>query len=1068
MKMQKLWYLIALVALTMLPLAGCGGGGSSIAQTKDGSKITIEGQLDVAALKSTDKSVALSPYSTAKASTVYIIDAQAGTVLTSGAIDASGKFSGLSFTLPSVKSILVFKAVTASGTLRTIVPIDLSNPPASGTITGNQPIVIYINSTSDAIAKSVSSSLGLTGIIGDGGQTLNSKSKTYADAQTLVTNSGGLTLAYGSSGLALSGSVGDNTLLPAWNAGSLTADDLKNIALDGKIISAFISGNQPVVNFQVTNKATGKGISGLRTFSLHVAQLKPELDGAASYWQNYIADGLPLTALPAATAAPTNPSTDAVSSFNTDGSLKGQGYAVVDKGDGSYTVTFGANIKANTKVPYDASLVHRIGITVRSVVVPGVVGKTPGAYAGPINQTTGAVMAQFLNTNGAAFVYDFIPATGAAYKDATSGSAFARDIVTIAACNQCHYRLEFGSNNTSGHMGSRPDTKICVMCHTNQLAVIATNTIGAGATVGTGNFTNFIHQIHMGEELPVAITATTQALSGAIPASEVKYPQDIRNCTFCHKGADVDHWMSKPTRNACGACHDNVNFATGVNHGIGGAKADDKACATCHDSASVKAYHVPYVTKVTNATSGVNSYYANNNALPTGAYKIEYVLGAVSVDAARKVSVKFQVKKDGTAVTFGTYNATTNPNIIPNTVGGPSIRIAFNATQDGITSPADLNASMSAPAIGMAAPTVTASTATPPSTFTPPVTTSNLWASGGTLTVNGITWTLTGPDTTGFYTITSSLPLPATTTVVTALMYGSMTQTNLAAYPFKATSIADYTVVTNATTGAKTYSLTNTGLILNAADAKASLTGTGFTARRTLVDNAKCNLCHDQLGIKPNFHGGARNDGTICNICHTPNGVNTGWSYGFNTFIHAIHGASKRTTNYTFAATAPTTGIVATDGYFKIGYPGVLKNCEQCHVSGGYDFSTVDATKLLFNTVATGTTAAATYNTAPYIAQTAGTVYGSGFSAATTTGAVVTTQAAATTLVSSPIAAACFSCHDTNTARSHMVNQGGAIYEARSTALAKQELCLVCHGALSTSNSTNTTTPAIKAVHRWW
>jgi OmcA/MtrC family decaheme c-type cytochrome len=865
-----------------------------------------------------------------------------------------------------------------------------------------------------------------------------------------------------------SGKDGIDRTVGIIDAGKLTADDLKNIALDGKVTSASIPGNSPVVKFSVFNKANGQGIVGLRSFSLHIAQLKPEANGSSSYWQNYIADGLPLTAMPAATAVPSNPSTDSVTSFNTDGTVKAQGYTIVDNGDGSYTATFGANIKANTKVVYDASLVHRVAVGVRSVVVPGVVGKTAGAYAGPLNATTGAVMAQFLNTNGAALVYDFIPATGAVYKDATTGSAYARDIVNIAACNQCHYRLEYGSNNTSGHFGSRPDTKLCVICHTPQLNALS---------FGEGNYTSFIHKIHMGEELPAAETA--QLTTTGVNVKEFKYPQDVRNCTMCHKGADVNNWNTKPTRTACGSCHNGINWATGkgttvagsaVGH-VGGAQTDDKSCTLCHAGGSVKAYHLP-VTTVVNANSGVKTSYANNDYLPTGAFKLEYALGAVTVDAARKVSVKFQIKKDGSAVTFGTYNAATNPNIIPGTIGGPSIRIAYNVSQDGITSPADFNASISAPAIGMAAPTVTASTATPPSTFTPAVTTSNIWASGGTLTVNGITWTLTGPDASGFYTISSSLPLPASTTMVTALMYGAMTQTNLAEYPWKASSIGDYTTVTNATTGAKSYSLTNTGLIIAPANAKASVTSTGFAARRTLVDNAKCNACHDQLGIKPNFHGGGRNDGTACNICHLSNSQNTGWSYGFNTFIHGIHGASKRTTKYTFGATAPTTGTVATEGFFTVGYPGVLKNCEQCHISGAYDFSaTASASaigKMLYSTVGTGTTAAATYNTAPYIAQTAGTVYGSGFSAATTTGAVVTTEAAATTLVSSPISAACFSCHDSGAARSHMVLNGGSIYEARSTALAKTETCLVCHGALSTTNITNVTTPAIKAVHRWW
>jgi hypothetical protein len=36
---------------------------------------------------------------------------------------------------------------------------------------------------------------------------------------------------------------------------------------------------------------------------------------------------------------------------------------------------------------------------------------------------------------------------------------------------------------------------------------------------------------------------------------------------------------------ACGACHDNVNFATGANHGSG-IVANDTQCTTCHGSTS--------------------------------------------------------------------------------------------------------------------------------------------------------------------------------------------------------------------------------------------------------------------------------------------------------------------------------------------------------------------------------------------------------------------------------------------------------------------------------------------------
>ena len=858
------------------------------------------------------------------------------------------------------------------------------------------------------------------------------------------------------------GPAGTDLTKGAVSALRLTADDLKNKALDGKIISVDTSGDQPIVNFQVKLKATGEGVSGLATFALHIAQLQPEKNGSASYWLSYLAEGLPLTAMPAnvarggSTPIPVvDPVADATTLYKADGTVQAQGYTVTDKGDGNYSVKFGANIKANTKVIYDPKLVHRVVVGVRSVAVPGVVGKTPGAYAGPINPLTGLPFAAFTNTNGTNFAFDFTPAAagvGAVLTDSAGKQTYARDNVTMASCNDCHYKLEYGfprGNNTSGHFGSRTDTKTCVMCHTPQLRG------------GKGDFTVFIHKIHMGEELkkPEAEFWSTALYN------EFKNPQNPSNCVKCHTGT-VPESQNKVTLKACGSCHNGVDFASGVGHGVGGPRVDDLNCANgCHDKAGLDIFHKPVKKVASTNVPALTSYYANPSMLPKDAFDIKYVIKSVTVDAERKVSVAFQITKNGAAVNFGTYNATTNPNIIPGTVGGPSIRIAYNVTQDGIKSPADFNAYMTVPGLGIAAPSVPA-VATAPGVLTPASTASSIWANPAGVTVSGVTWTLSAPDAANTYTIKSSLPLPAESNMVTAFFYGAMTQTNLAAFPFSAASVADFSAYpgTGSNAGKTAYELSKKGLILGIDNAKLAVTSTGFTARRTIVDNAKCEKCHSQLGLQAGgsaFHGGGRNDGTACNICHTPNGVNKGWSYSFNTFVHGIHGASMRSKPYTF-----------TEDWSTVGYPGLLKNCEQCHVSGSYDFSaTANATaatgKLLYNTVANGTAAAvADATTSPYIVP--GTVYGSGFSYSTATGAVVATQAADTTLVSSPIAAACFSCHDSDIAKGHMRANEGSIYEPRSLAKQKTETCLVCHGPAAGTASFNDTVPTIKAVHRWW
>jgi len=182
--------------------------------------------------------------------------------------------------------------------------------------------------------------------------------------------------------------------------------------------------------------------------------------------------------------------------------VRAQGYSVVDNKDGTYKVTFGANVKANTKVPFDASLTHRVVVGVRSVAVPGVVGKTPGAYAGPLIRIR-------VRSSRSSPTRRCQPDRRLQAVDVGSGHhpggqrgnpTFARDIVTVDACNQCHFKIQYGfprGNNTSGHFGSRTDTKTCVVCHTPQNEYDS----AAKASNGEGDFTPFIHAIHMGEEL---------------------------------------------------------------------------------------------------------------------------------------------------------------------------------------------------------------------------------------------------------------------------------------------------------------------------------------------------------------------------------------------------------------------------------------------------------------------------------------------------------------------------------------------------------------------------------------
>ena len=140
-----------------------------------------------------------------------------------------------------------------------------------------------------------------------------------------------------------------------------------------------------------------------------------------------------------------------------------------------------------------------------------------------------------------------------------------------------------------------------------------------------------IHKIHMGSSLPSVKAGTPYRIwhRGAwSDFSTVVFPQDVRNCTTCHaKGAtQADNWKTNPSAAACGSCHDDVNFATGLNH-VNLPQLDDKQCANCHTpqatmdfDASIPGAHlipensaslpglVTKVLRVDNATPGNGSH----------------------------------------------------------------------------------------------------------------------------------------------------------------------------------------------------------------------------------------------------------------------------------------------------------------------------------------------------------------------------------------------------------------------------------------------------------------------------
>ena len=244
-------------------------------------------------------------------------------------------------------------------------------------------------------------------------------------------------------------------------------------------------------------------------------------------------------------------------------------------GNGQYTYVFG------TKAPkgFDPNATTTVGIYAR---------RTMTAFNIPNNANSS--------------VFTFLP----------NGSkvTHVRDIVKTSSCNNCHDQL-------SHHGGQRRQVELCILCHQPQ----SFETVGGG----TVDFKVIMHKIHMGSQLPSVVAGGKFQVQGT-DYSTVIFPADPRRCETCHdqkSGAvQATNYLTKPTRAVCGSCHDNVNFATGVNH-PGGPQVSDNQCASCHApqgelefDASIKGAHtIPMdsallggvqvaLTKVTNGAAG--------------------------------------------------------------------------------------------------------------------------------------------------------------------------------------------------------------------------------------------------------------------------------------------------------------------------------------------------------------------------------------------------------------------------------------------------------------------------------
>jgi OmcA/MtrC family decaheme c-type cytochrome len=747
---------------------------------------------------------------------------------------------------------------------------------------------------------------------------------------------------------------------PGPPTGGAALDITTATTITGTITSVAIH-SPPVVQFRLADQ-NGAPLKGLPASDIGfvIAKLVPGQNGAASQWTSYIyvsvsPEGCAVGVATCLTAARTQATTESA----TSGTL-------VDNGDGTYQYTFAKDITKDPNVTYDATLTHRVGFEIRGLA----------------------------QANNAA--YTFQPSSGA-----TTG-IFSREIVATATCDGCHTQL-------SAHGGARVEVQYCVMCHNP-----GTTDPYSGNTL---DMKVMVHKIHSGNTLPSIQTVngpnTTPTLDlgywivGYMKTlsnfDTVLYPQDTRNCATCHVQdipslTEAANYKTVPTMEACGACHDNVDFATGANH-ASNIIANDTQCTTCHGPTS-------------NIDNG----------------KLQVVAAHVIPEVVAATKFEFIINSVTFTTNAGQVYPVVNFKIVDPTNGSAAYNIltaaAFAGTDPGTGNPVCASGGAARLAIDIAWETsdyTNWGSGTTPSAWGQPISLNPLAVAGCAAAVPSSA--LLGPDASGAFTVTSPTPLPPAplANCPPASVTACRAITNVAA-------------VLEGHPGVVTTGPGATSIAVKSAVAYGNVAGAAPVARRMVVDIAKCDVCHSVLAL----HGDNRNDNAqVCVACHNPASTDVGmrqtlttagidglWeqTIDFKHMIHAIHDGSVRG-----AAGAPFViygfgGSV--NNFTDVVYPGQLNRCDACHVSTSY--YPVDDTAVQATTFLTG----------------------------------LSKQSPNPTTVGNPIAtsanmAVCSACHVDAVTKSHMLQNGGSTTvmkdaEGRtipSPNATSVETCSICHGA---------------------
>jgi OmcA/MtrC family decaheme c-type cytochrome len=524
-----------------------------------------------------------------------------------------------------------------------------------------------------------------------------------------------------------------------------------------------------------------------------------------------------------------------------------------------------------------------------------------------------------------------------------------------------------------------------------------------------------VHKFHKGKSLTKDYVVNTSVArktdTSLIPnvVTGVTFPGQLRTCTKCHDGsanaavrtAQGDNWLTKPSKNACWACHDDYNVAGSrwqlahAGAGLNVVNPDtnpDSACVICHSGNVSAPFNTGFLHQIPEWVMGEN---------------YQYNIWSTTLNTDRTVTVEYSVSNPKYGTDYDLLNPDRYKYVIDNGAGtqktntfifgGGTIYIGWGTddyTNSGAigrpwTGSCTTLVASGVPSCGVNGLPQSAVPATP-----------NTNGAGGALIARG-------------QPVALNIMFDPTVTRV-----GSSNRFKITSTPVPASATGTAVVAVSGLVNLQKDATTSYAIPVRDAVSYLSLGGSAAAPRREVVSTAKCETCHDRF-LKNHGHGGSSNTPEVCVICHNGNNPLNGTTVSggavtqyaesghFKRAVHIWH--KKQATDNKNPATLLGQGNNFPAQIPLTGSFGVknLRNCNICHVNNSYQRN-----KGVMGTSRT---------------------YAVDLSIDSANASVTDTDASDNAVIS-PKAATCSSCHDldiqtqTRDVRQHMMIVGGATF----------------------------------------